>query len=210
MPTVVLTINGSSVDLNLPTGGAITLDASGSTGTGTLNYLWEILSKPSASAAVLSANNIVNPTFTPDVAGSYLFSCKVTDDIGYAVGTVLGAVLTTNRGLRTPAVGEENQAQVTRGWEGAIEDIVESLDLVDVPTRRGSGSITSPATTLTVDLTTEPGGAEVDANYDVFVELDADNAGFWISAKTVSGFTVNVNPAGAGNYTVAWKLARWW
>ncbi len=44
-----------------------------------LTYLWEIVSKPGGSSAVLSDTGIVNPTFVADVEGSYTISLYVSD-----------------------------------------------------------------------------------------------------------------------------------
>lgn len=45
----------------------------------TLTYLWSIASKPATSTAELSATTTATSSFTPDVAGTYLISLKVTD-----------------------------------------------------------------------------------------------------------------------------------
>ncbi len=62
----------------------ITLDCSGSADPDgdTLQYLWEIQSKPTGSAvtnASFSDRSAGRPTFYPDVAGEYVLSCAVTD-----------------------------------------------------------------------------------------------------------------------------------
>lgn len=46
-----------------------------------LTYLWSVESAPGGSTAVLSDATAVAPTFTPDVAGSYLFQLVVNDGL---------------------------------------------------------------------------------------------------------------------------------
>ncbi|ACM18554.1 hypothetical protein Geob_0181 [Geotalea daltonii FRC-32] len=71
---------GSS--MRVITGAVVQLDGSASKATiGTLTYIWHITAKPSGSNATLSAENIVNPTFTPDVAGTYTIGLVVTDSV---------------------------------------------------------------------------------------------------------------------------------
>jgi hypothetical protein len=52
----------------------VTLNGSGSTDANSdpLTYGWTLTARPAGSAAALSGANTVNPTFTPDVAGSYV------------------------------------------------------------------------------------------------------------------------------------------
>ena len=63
----------------------ITLDGSGSydpDGGALTDYLWAIDSAPPGSSAALSDPGIVNPTFTPDELGDYVFSLIVSKDNG--------------------------------------------------------------------------------------------------------------------------------
>ncbi len=62
-------------------GDVVLLDGSGSTDTDgdSLSYQWGILDVPVGSVAVLLADDTVNPTFTPDLAGTYLIGLIVSD-----------------------------------------------------------------------------------------------------------------------------------
>ncbi|MFK7913039.1 MAG: PKD domain-containing protein [Pseudomonadales bacterium] len=62
----------------------VRLDASGSSAgdNSQLSYRWEIRQRPQGSNTELSTENAVNPTFTPDVAGSYVIDLLVTDANG--------------------------------------------------------------------------------------------------------------------------------
>jgi len=84
--TVTITANTTPVakagtDQNVVTGTAVTLDGSGSSDADgdTLKYLWKIDSKPANSNAALSSTTVAKPTFTPDLAGTYVFSLIVND-----------------------------------------------------------------------------------------------------------------------------------
>jgi N-acetylneuraminic acid mutarotase len=68
-------------DQDFSTGSLVTLDGSGSSDADgdTLTYSWSITSAPEGSTAALSDAAIVNPTFTPDVAGEYTIQLVVND-----------------------------------------------------------------------------------------------------------------------------------
>lgn len=61
--------------------GSVKLNGSGSTDVNgdTLTYQWTLVSRPTRSTAALSQATSVEPTFTPDVLGAYLFSLVVSD-----------------------------------------------------------------------------------------------------------------------------------
>lgn len=68
-------------DQSVNTGVTVTLDGSASSDSDAgdiLSYSWS-LSVPSESASTLSKSNTVNPTFVPDVAGSYAATLVVND-----------------------------------------------------------------------------------------------------------------------------------
>ena len=69
-------------DQSIVDGGLVTLDGNGSNDadTGdTLTYSWALTARPTGSTAALSATNIVGPTFTADVAGTYTARLIVND-----------------------------------------------------------------------------------------------------------------------------------
>jgi YD repeat-containing protein len=82
----VIAINDAPVanagqDRELFVGDPITLDGSGSADvdTNTLNFNWTLIDIPVGSAAKLSNGSVENPTFTPDVAGTYRVELIVND-----------------------------------------------------------------------------------------------------------------------------------
>ena len=66
---------------NVPVGATVTLNGSASSDANgnTLTYSWSFTSRPSGSGATLTGATAVNPTFTADVAGSYVVSLVVND-----------------------------------------------------------------------------------------------------------------------------------
>lgn len=89
--TVIITAANSAPvadagpDQNVDVGTIVTLDGSASTdpnGDG-LTYQWTIY-KPTGSAAVLSDDRSVSPTFTADVSGTYTFYLSVFDGDSYS------------------------------------------------------------------------------------------------------------------------------
>jgi len=101
-------------DQNVKTGNVVQLDGSGSADTDgdPLTYSWQLSTRPAGSAAVLSNNSIVNPTFTADLAGTYVAQLIVND------GMVNGLVdmVTITAAPNTPPVANAGlDATVPKG-----------------------------------------------------------------------------------------------
>ena len=66
---------------NVAIGVSVTLDGGGSNDANKdlLTYRWTLASKPYGSSASLSSAVSAKPTFTPDIAGMYVFSLVVND-----------------------------------------------------------------------------------------------------------------------------------
>ena len=66
---------------NITIGKSVQLNGSGSSDPNgdALTYLWTFTSRPSGSNAALNVANTVNPTFTPDLGGTYGISLVVND-----------------------------------------------------------------------------------------------------------------------------------
>lgn len=64
-------------------GAIVTLDGSYSTDPNehSLSYFWTVISKPSGSVSQLSSASVLQPTFTADAAGDYVFSLVVSNGI---------------------------------------------------------------------------------------------------------------------------------
>jgi hypothetical protein len=68
-------------DQNSETGTLVTLDGSGSSDVDNdaITYSWSFTSRPAGSTAILIDPTSINPTFTPDVNGSYVVQLIVND-----------------------------------------------------------------------------------------------------------------------------------
>ena len=68
-------------DQNVATGNTAVLDGGSSADPDAdpITYSWSIISKPTGSAAVLDDPAVVNPSFTADIAGEYVFELVVND-----------------------------------------------------------------------------------------------------------------------------------
>jgi len=84
------TANAGS-DQSIHVGLQVQLDGSGSSSRDSeqsLSYAWAFSSKPSGSTATLSNEAIANPTFNPDLVGTYILTLTVNDGIQNAADNV--------------------------------------------------------------------------------------------------------------------------
>ena len=74
-------IANAGITQNVKVGSLVTLDgtASRDANNQSLTYLWQMVSKPAGSTAVLSSSTSPKPTFTADLTGLYSFSLVVND-----------------------------------------------------------------------------------------------------------------------------------
>ena len=90
----------AGIDRTVNAGEDVELQGSGSDlDNDPLTFTWAIVFKPAGSKAKLSNNNIPNPSFIPDLEGSYMFSLKVNDG---QVNSLPDTVLFT---MQTPLPG---------------------------------------------------------------------------------------------------------
>lgn len=118
-------IANAGADKNAVLGTLVTLSGSASSDPDgdPLTYKWTLTSKPAGSAAVLNLATTVAPTFTPDLAGSYVAKLVVKDgklnSIADSIKVMASAPpiieLAANGGFEVPAtVG----GQFALGWRG--------------------------------------------------------------------------------------------
>lgn len=159
--------------IDSPTGSVGTIRQLGvSPGTAT-TWLWEIVRTEAASTAALSSTTISNPTFTPDVAGTYRFRLTASD--GDAKSITLVSLFVdmppptahvTGGGLFCPGEyvpvrvdltgippmtvgwsdGEVwNDVRSAVGWRGLTADSSTTLSVVSVSDATGPGIATGSA-----------------------------------------------------------------
>ncbi len=94
--------------------------------TGVTSYYWEFVDIPVGSSADLSSSTTAEPTFDPDVVGTYLVQCTVNSGEAYARNAV--AFTTQYKGLRKPAAGETTEYDVVSGWRAAMDALFDTAD----------------------------------------------------------------------------------
>ncbi len=164
--------------------GAVVTDPDTDMGCGkteSFAYAWQILSLPSGSLASLNLVSAQNPSFTPDVAGSYLIGLSVTDSAGHKSAVTTAKIDVQPCGLNAPVISQLNvlpsaapntnqivtlTAQVddadTKGTCTVVETFSYQWSLVGVP----------PQSTATLTSTTEASPSITpDQPGDYFVNL---------------------------------------
>lgn len=102
-----------------------------------VTYQWALLSKPAGSLAALSSNTVAAPTFTADVAGTYVASLVVTDD----------------KGLSSSVVATTVQAYVLNAPPVANAGVAQTVKVAATATLDGSASADADGDTLTYSWT---------------------------------------------------------
>ena len=151
-PTAVVTVIASSANSapvanagaaqSVSTAAVVTLNGTGSTDANgdTLTYRWTLTSKPTSSTAALSSATAASPTFTADLAGSYVASLVVNDS----------KVDSTNTSTVTITASAANSAPVANA--GPVQTVSRTGGTVTV-TLTGAGSTDANSDTLTYKWT---------------------------------------------------------
>lgn len=102
---------------NVSVGTLVTVDGSGSSdaNSDTLKYSWSLTSKPLGSIAALSSATVSKPTFTVDVAGSYILSLVVNDGKVDSSAVTVTVTATTSVPNTAPVANAGNGQNVALG-----------------------------------------------------------------------------------------------
>jgi len=112
-------------DLNLGTSVSLTNNDN----TGIVSWLWEFVSVPVGSSAVISGLALPSASFVPDVRGSYLIRLTVDGSPSNpAMDTRIAAVRTAFLGIRKPATSEQLQFDPVDGWSAAQQAMIDAID----------------------------------------------------------------------------------
>lgn len=97
-------VANAGITQNVVAGSVVTLDGSTSSDANgdTLTYVWTLPAKPAGSTASLSSTNSVKPTFTADIAGTYVASLMVNDGKMNSSSVVVSILATAS----APAISE--------------------------------------------------------------------------------------------------------
>jgi hypothetical protein len=146
MPAASITINGvTGSNTDLPINTLVNLN-NNNVGDES-SWAWTIEDKPTGSTASLTGATTTNPTFTPDVEGTYLIKLVVDAGLaGEATDKVVAAVAQLKSGLRIPAATETTEANSTRGWAETTNSLLRHHDDVEysqiVYTGSAAGALT--------------------------------------------------------------------
>jgi hypothetical protein len=164
-PAAVSTASANAgVTQNVKTGALVTLDGSASTADAgkTLSYAWALSTRPAGSSAGLSSLTSVKPTFTPDLAGTYVATLIVNDGVANSKAATVSIVAVVNVAPVANAGAAQNVvtgAVVILDGSASSDADGDTLTYAWTLTSRPAGSSavlsswTSAKTTFTADVT---------------------------------------------------------
>jgi PKD domain len=183
-------VANAGTNQNVPTTSVVTLSGTGSTDANgdTLTYAWSFASKPTGSTAALSSATASAPTFTADLAGTYVINLIVND--GKVNSSNVSAVtVTASAANSTPVANAGTNQTVTRTGTPAVITV----------TLNGTGSTDANGDTLTYlwAITTKPTSstAALSSTTVASPTFVADLAGIYVATLVVNDGKVSSTPA---------------
>lgn len=209
-------VANAGITQNVVAGSIVTLDGSKSSDADgdLITYSWSFTSKPAGSNSALSNFAVVNPTFTPDVAGAYILNLVVNDGKVNSVSvpvtinaTKLNSAPVANSGiLQNVMQGTVVTLDGSKSSDADGDLITYKWSFASVP--NGSSATLSNVTIVNPNFTTDVVGAYVlnlivnDGKVDSAVSTVTINAAKPNSApvanagqtqNVLKGTTVNLN-----------------
>ncbi len=183
-------VANAGANQNVTTTSVVTLSGTGSTDANgdTLTYAWSFASKPTNSTAALSSATASAPTFTADLAGTYVVNLIVND--GKVNSSNVSAVtVTASAANSTPVANAGTNQTVTRTGTPAVITV----------TLNGTGSTDANGDTLTYlwAITTKPTSstAALSSTTAASPTFVADLAGIYVATLVVNDGKVSSTPA---------------
>ncbi len=183
-------VANAGANQNVTTTSVVTLSGTGSTDANgdTLTYAWSFASKPTSSTAALSSATASAPTFTADLAGTYVVNLIVND--GKVNSSNVSAVtVTASAANSTPVANAGTNQTVTRTGTPAVITV----------TLNGTGSTDANGDTLTYlwAITTKPTSstAALSSTTAASPTFVADLAGIYVATLVVNDGKVSSAPA---------------
>jgi hypothetical protein len=185
---------------NVVVGATTTLNGSGSSDANgdPITYAWSFVSKPASSSATLTSSTTVNPTFAPDVSGSYVLRLVVNDgSLSSAASTVTitassaNIAPVANAGVAQSVVtGSTVTLNGTASNDANGDSLTYSWSFVSKPA--GSSASLSSATAASPTFTAGTAGSYV-------LSLDVNDGSLNSTASTVTITASNANLAPVAN-----------
>jgi len=169
-------VANAGVAQNVTTGSVVTLTGAGSSDANgdTLTYIWSFASMPTGSTAALSSTSVVSPTFTANLAGTYVVNLLVND----------GKVNSSNVSAVTVTASAANSAPVANA--GTSQTVVVGTTV----TLTGAASTDANSDSLSYKwtLTTKPTGstATLSSTTGVSPTLKVDIIGTYVASLIVN------------------------